>query len=131
MSKIKYSDGTDFYDVTPSDLNTSNTWAMVTRVIETCTDVTDMWKNFLSGKGPCCGSVNMTSSTTNNGVTIPSGWYNYIFLPHRNGNVSGDNCRYGTILLFSFTTTDGAFWVRITGSSESITAIRELLSGHM
>lgn len=44
-----------------------------------------------------CGSVYLSES---NGV--PTSWYWYIYIPHRNGGDSDDNADYGLLLLFNF-----------------------------
>lgn len=58
-----------------------------------------------------CGSVSITTAYTKNNITIPTGWYNFIWVPHRSGGVngaaSGDNANYGTLYLTGMTTTNG------------------------
>ena len=58
----------------------------------------------------CMGSVVIETAYTHNGITIPTGWYTYIWVPHRNGGLngeaSGDNCNYGTLYLNSMTAVD-------------------------
>ena len=58
----------------------------------------------------CMGSVVIETAYTHNGITIPTGWYTYIWVPHRsgglNGEASGDNCNYGTLYLNSMTAVD-------------------------
>lgn len=69
----------------------------------------------------CFGSVNLTANYTYGGVTVVSGWYNYAYLPHRsggvNGNASGDNCNYGTLLLLGMTVANKFFVIRLANSS--------------
>lgn len=53
------------------------------------------------------GSFDLTTSYTKDGVTIPTRWYNFLWIPHRsggiNGQASGDNCDYGSLLLSAMT----------------------------
>lgn len=78
----------------------------------------------------CMGSASITTAVTAYGVTIPATWYNYIFAPHRsggvNGNASGDNCNYGSLLLMGMTGNDRIFKIRISGSSPYYNSIIEL-----
>ena len=68
----------------------------------------------------CAGSVSIGTAYTN-GVTIPTGWYNFIYAPHRsggsNGSADGDNTAYGNLLLFGMNNTNGRFVIRISSSS--------------
>jgi len=50
------------------------------------------------------GSVDVKASTIST-VSVPANWYNYIWLPHRTGNASGDNQNYGTLILTPLTGT--------------------------
>lgn len=56
----------------------------------------------------CAGSVNITTAYTLNGVTVPTDWYNFLYVPHRSGGVNGaassDNCNYGVLYLHAMTT---------------------------
>lgn len=67
------------------------------------------------------GSINLTTAYTNNNITIPTGWYNYIYSPHRSGGssgaASGDNHNYGTLLLYGMTMNAGPFAIRIASGS--------------
>ena len=67
------------------------------------------------------GSANITTAYTNGGITIPIGWYNYIYSPHRSGGKSGvadrDNCNYGTLLLANMTGNNGMFRIRVDGGA--------------
>lgn len=71
----------------------------------------------------CMGSFNLTASYTKNNLTINGNgiWYNFLYIPHRsggrNGQDSGDNTSYGTLLLFGMT-ADGAAWrIRVAGGA--------------
>lgn len=74
------------------------------------------------------GSANITTAYTNSDINIPTGWYNFIYSPHRsggvNGTASGDNCNYGTLLLSSMTADSGLFRIRV--SSGSIASARRI-----
>lgn len=69
----------------------------------------------------CSGSASIGTAYTANGVTIKTGWYNFMYMPHRsgglNGNASGDNCNYGNLFLFGMNNTNGRFIVRIASGS--------------
>lgn len=69
----------------------------------------------------CCGSVSIGTAYTKNGVTINTGWYNFLYIPHRsggvNGSASGDNCNYGNCFLFGMNNTYGRFIVRVSSGS--------------
>jgi phage minor structural protein len=66
------------------------------------------------------GSASINTAYTKNGVTIPGGWYNFIFSPHRsggvNGQASGDNCNYGTLILTPMTFAGDSFIIRCSTS---------------
>ena len=74
------------------------------------------------------GSVNITTAYTSGNITIGIGWYNFIYSPHRSGGVngsdSGDNCKYGNLILMSMTTDNGMFKIRI--ASGAIANVRRL-----
>lgn len=80
----------------------------------------------------CVGSVNITTAYTKNNVTVSTGWYNFLYSPHRsggiNGTASGDNCNYGTLILAGMATdTCGTFFLRV--SSGSIQSLRKVAAG--
>lgn len=66
------------------------------------------------------GSASINTAYTKNGATIPTGWYNFIFSPHRsggvNGQASGDNCNYGTLILTPMTFAGDSFIIRCSTS---------------
>ena len=78
----------------------------------------------------CTGSISLGTAVTSNGVTIPTGWYNFIYSPHRtggnNGAAVGDNCNYGSLLLMGMTSNTRIFKVRASGSSPYYNSIVEL-----
>lgn len=51
----------------------------------------------VQGKSPRMGSTNLGKDTR-----VANSWYNFIYIPHRNG-IGGDNMDYGTLLLFPMT----------------------------
>lgn len=69
----------------------------------------------------CAGSVSIGTAYTANGVTIPTGWYNFMYMPHRsggkNGSADGDNANYGNLFLFGMNNTNGRFVVRVSSSA--------------
>lgn len=58
----------------------------------------------------CMGSVNISTGYD----SMPTGWYNFIYIPHRSGGVNGlknnDNCDYGRLILIGMTMTNQA-WI--------------------
>lgn len=69
----------------------------------------------------CMGSISVNTAYTKDGVTIPTGWYNFIYSPHRNGgkngSANGDNQNYGNLLLMGMNNTNGIFRVRVSSST--------------
>lgn len=61
------------------------------------------------------GSASIGTAYTNGNITIPTGWYNFIWVPHRsgglNGTASGDNTSYGSLYL-SGMTVSGLYMIR-------------------
>ena len=51
------------------------------------------------------GSISISTSTHG----VPTGWYNYLYIPHRVG-FGGDNMNYGTLLLFYMTSNTGTYY---------------------
>ena len=74
-----------------------------------------------------CGSVNITTAYTKDNITIPIGWYNYLWIPHRtgglNGEANGDNCNFGSLYL-SGMTLSGCYMIRY--ASSAIAEVRNL-----
>lgn len=65
----------------------------------------------------CMGSFNLTTAyTASAGGSIATGWYNFIYSPHRsggaNGAASGDNHSYGTLILCGMTMSSQMWRVR-------------------
>ena len=75
------------------------------------------------------GSVSISTSYTKDGVTIPTAWYNFLWIPHRSGGVNGqasrDNCDYGSLYL-SGMTTSGCYMLRF--ASGNIAELKNLYS---
>lgn len=78
----------------------------------------------------CAGSVNIGTAYTANGVTIATGWYNFMYMPHRsggkNGSADGDNVNYGNLFLFGMNNTNGRFIIRV--SSGSIQEVSKIIT---
>lgn len=75
----------------------------------------------------CMGSASIGTAYTKDGITIGTGWYNFIYSPHRsggaNGAASGDNCNYGNLILMGMTVS-GSYLIRV--SSATISEVRRL-----
>lgn len=75
----------------------------------------------------CCGSVSIGTAYTKDGITIATGWYNFLWVPHRSGGVNGaatgDNCDYGSLYL-SGMTVSGFYMIRY--SSKAISELRNI-----
>lgn len=73
------------------------------------------------------GSVNISTAYTKDGITIATGWYNFLWVPHRSGGVngaaSGDNCDYGSLYL-SGMTLSGLYMIRY--ASKAIIEVKNL-----
>lgn len=52
------------------------------------------------------GSVNIAAYSS-----ISAGWYNYLYIPHRSGGRSGDNYKYGTLILIGMTVSNAKLYV--------------------
>ena len=69
------------------------------------------------------GSVSISTAYTASSVTLPTGWYNYLWIPHRQGGVDGaqpsggDNCNYGCLLMLGMTVGPSMFWIRYSNGS--------------
>lgn len=63
------------------------------------------------------GSVSINTAYS----SIPAGWYNFLYVPHRtggnNGQPQGDNGDYGTLFLMGMTSRVGFFRVRLSGGA--------------
>lgn len=79
---------------------------MVTSAEIRCKNVTALINKVRLTNG-ACGSVQFTDNENILGATISSTWFNYIWVPHRDGAENGvatcDNSEYGTLFLTSMT----------------------------
>lgn len=86
------------------------------------------------------GSFNLTTAYTKDYTTIPTGWYNYFYIPHRVGGENwatptswdADNVYFGTLLLYGMNNTNGMFRIRMhyTNSAVSITELEDMQKGN-
>lgn len=55
--------------------------------------------------------------TTTASLGIGAGWWNFLYIPHRNGRGGGDNWLYGTLFVTPMTSNSGTFYIihRING----------------
>lgn len=76
------------------------------------------------------GSFNLSTEFTLNSVTVSTGWYTYIYVPHRtggvNGEASGDNTHYGTLYLTRMN-TDAAYPIKMYAIRYSGQQIKRLV----
>lgn len=77
------------------------------------------------------GSVNITTAYTKDIVTIPTGWYNFLWIPHRSGGQNGqahnDNCNYGSLYLTNMTANESQFFFIHWTASSGVVALEDLL----
>lgn len=70
------------------------------------------------------GSVYIEAPHTDSTPNISAGWYNYIYVPHRNGGNNGvaqsDNCSYGTMIITGMTSDNGIYKIRYNGGIQSV-----------
>lgn len=83
--------------------------------------------SYLSGKQGMTGSVNLTQKSSGVGSSIPAGWYNYFWSPHRTG-IGGDNDKYGTIILTPMTSNGSSWILRKSSSTTTITSVQKILT---
>lgn len=76
------------------------------------------------------GSVQLaTAYTVSTGITMSAGWYNYLYIPHRdggiNGQTQGDNTTFGTLFMVRMNADDVKMWrVRVySGSNDNPAAV--------
>lgn len=81
--------------------------AAATTIPELCNEL-----KFSSG---AMGSASISTTYTNGNITIPTGWYHFIWVPHRSGGLNGtansDNTSYGSLYL-SGMTVSGLYMIR-------------------
>lgn len=69
-----------------------------------------------------CGSVHITACTYQN-VSIPEGWYNFLWIPHRNGGTAGDNFKYGTLTLYPMNMTGNVYVIQYSQGKISMVKV--------
>ena len=76
-----------------------------------CATVTDLINKVRFTNG-VMGSVSFSQSQ----YGAIAAWYNFIYIPHRSGGYDmepeGDNCNFGTLLLFPMTFDGNALYIR-------------------
>lgn len=80
------------------------------------------------------GSVYITTAYSWSNKYIPTGWYNFLYIPHREGgagrrtDISGDNPNYGNLFLHGMTSaTDSAFKIRCySGAVQTVWDLRRI-----
>lgn len=73
----------------------------------------------------CMGSVSINTQYAGSSATVSTGWYNFIWIPHRSGGVngaaSGDNCNYGNLLLMGMamdlSSNNSIIVIRVSGGT--------------
>lgn len=79
------------------------------------------------------GSAYIASAYTYGSITIPATWYNYLYIPHREGgagrrtDMSGDNPNYGNLILYGMTSSSPQMY-RIRHYSGTVNGVWDLLS---
>ncbi|MBO7550704.1 MAG: hypothetical protein J6T62_04165 [Fibrobacter sp.] len=69
------------------------------------------------------GSVLLSASTVSS-TSIPSAWYNYIWIPHRTGAAADDNQNFGTLILTPMTSTPDVYVIEGSNLNTSSAAYR-------
>lgn len=69
-----------------------------------------------------CGSVHITACTYQN-VSISEGWYNFLWIPHRNGGTAGDNFKYGTLTLYPMNMTGNVYVIQYSQGKISMVKV--------
>lgn len=84
------------------------------------TNFNDLLNNELAnGSGLMGGSI----LTKESSLGISAGWWNFLYIPHRTGAVGGnDNCQYGTLIVTSLDSNDGAFYIIHRKSGKNYTS---------
>lgn len=84
--------------------------------------IDSLWVD-LQTKTGCMGSVYLYKKTSGVGSAITEGWYNYIYIPHRDGvyKANGDSHLFGSIILTPMLSTSPSWVLRISGSATAIT----------
>lgn len=69
-----------------------------------------------------CGSVYVDDCTYVN-VSISEGWYNFLWIPHRNGGTAGDNFKYGTLTLYPMNMTGNVYVIQYSQGEISMVKV--------
>ncbi len=69
-----------------------------------------------------CGSVYVDDCTYVN-VSISEGWYNFLWIPHRNGGTAGDNFKYGTLTLYPMNMTGNVYVIQYSQGKISMVKV--------
>ena len=69
-----------------------------------------------------CGSVHITACTYQN-VSIPGGWYNFLWIPHRHGGTERDNSNYGTLTLYPMNMTGSIYVIQYSQGNISMVKV--------
>ena len=69
-------------------------------------DVLTAYTNTFRSSTRCFGSISTNIPQALGGVTVPAGWYNYMYAPHRVGGTGEDNQNYGTLFLNDMVTAN-------------------------
>lgn len=69
-----------------------------------------------------CGSVHITACTYQN-VSISEGWYNFLWIPHRNGGKERDNFNYGTLTLYPMNMTGNMYVIQYSQGNISMVKV--------
>lgn len=69
-----------------------------------------------------CGSVHVTACTYQN-VSIPGGWYNFLWIPHRHGGTERDNSNYGTLTLYPMNMTGSIYVIQYSQGKISMVKV--------
>lgn len=89
--------------------------------------IDSMWVD-LQNKVGSTGSVYLNKKASGVGSGIATGWYNFIYMPHRSGVGGGDNNLYGSIILTPMAANDNTTsWVlRVQNSATTVTSAVKL-----
>lgn len=84
------------------------------------TNIPDIVQELRYSSG-CCGSASIATAYSLTGDTIETGWYNFLWIPHRSGGMNGqadsDNTDYGSCILTGMTGSFGTHILRFSGST--------------
>lgn len=84
--------------------------------------IDSLWVD-LQAKAGCMGSVYLYKKTSGVGSSITAGWYNYIYVPHRDGvyKSGADDHLFGSIILTPMVLTSPSWVLRVSNSATTIT----------